>query len=409
MKISIIPLMGLLLSSLSAQSISTNPAVTPSENLAPGLTIPVDSPSFVFSPANWTGDEGRVGKKFRQSWNPYAYFRVVWESSKTNPSATILLDTSGLSPAYPPPSLAYCIDGVWRAPVASTNEICLPEIGGSGAHTLEVHLVGSQQRQRWGSDGTSGLNVVRVTGLRVDAGSTPLPGNPAHKWALIIGDSITEGSGTSALCPYSHLLGRALRTRGYEYGISACGYSGWLKSGDQDGDVPGYYMITASTNGNGGRFEDTLSRWNKIDGNRHPLLDTQGHLSANGETGQEPSLILINYGTNDFLRKSNTSDLIASITRCLAALRAAAPDARIVLLLPFGQYEASEIRTALANHRLENPADTKTDILDLGAGLARNLENKNGPLGGLHPNDRGHAMIAAELIPRILTIVDSSK
>lgn len=405
MKTAIIPMMGLLLSSLSAQSASTNSAAIP----APSLTIPVDSPAFVFSPANWTGDEGGVGKKFRQSWNPYAYFRVGWESSKTNPSAIILLDTSGCSSAYPPPTLAYSIDGDWKAPVACTNEIAVPEISGSGTHTLEVCLTGSQQRQRWGNDGASGSNVVRVTGLKVDEGSTPLPANPSSKWALIVGDSITEGCGASVLSPYSHLLGRALRTRGYEYGISACGYSGWLKAGDQDGDVPGYYVVTGSTNGVGGRYEDALSRWNKIDGNRHPLLDAQGHLSAHGGTGQEPSLILINYGTNDFLRKSNSGDLIASITGCLAALRAAAPDAQIVLLVPFGQYEAAEIRKAVGNHRSENPADTKIDIIDLGPGLARNLENKNGPLGGLHPNDRGHAMIAAELIPRILAIIDSSR
>jgi hypothetical protein len=56
-----------------------------------------------------------------------------------------------------------------------------------------------------------------------------------------------------------------------------------------------------------------------------------------------------------------------------------------------------------------DPSATKIDIIDMGPGLARNLENKNGPMGGLHPNDRGHAMIAAELIPRILTIIDSSK
>jgi len=40
------------------------------------MTIPVDSPAFVFSPGNWTGDAGRAGKVFRQTWNPGAYFSV---------------------------------------------------------------------------------------------------------------------------------------------------------------------------------------------------------------------------------------------------------------------------------------------------------------------------------------------
>ena len=41
-------------------------------------TIPVDSPAFLFSPGNWTGDAGRAGKEFRQTWYPGAYFRVTW-------------------------------------------------------------------------------------------------------------------------------------------------------------------------------------------------------------------------------------------------------------------------------------------------------------------------------------------
>ncbi len=418
MKYAFIPVISLLLSPLSAQNAPTNLSAqhsTPTTTTSPiapttgGMTIPVDSPAFVFSPGNWTGDEGRGGKRFRQSWNPYACFRVGWESAKTNPSISILLDTSGNSTNYPPPNLAYCIDGVWKAPVTCTSEIAIPEVSGSGKHTLDVYLINSQQRHRWGSDGASGLNVVRVAGLKVDADSIPLPESPSKKWALIVGDSITEGCATSALMPYSNLLGHALRTQGYEYGINACGYSGWLKVGDSDGDVPGYYIVSGSTNGIGGQYNETLSRWNKIDGNRHSLLDSHGHLSAYGQTGQEPSLILINYGTNDYLRKANSSDLIASITQCLAALRLAAPDAQIILLIPFGQYEASEIKEAVEKHRKENPADKKVAIIDLGSGLARNLDNKNGLMSGLHPNDRGHALIAAELIPQVLTILNSSK
>ena len=68
--------------------------------------------------------------------------------------------------------------------------------------------------------------------------------------------------------------------------------------------------------------------------------------------------------------------LIASVTECLAALRAAAPDAQIILLIPFGQYEATEIKAAAENHRKENPTDRKIAIIDLGPGLARNLEKK---------------------------------
>ncbi len=182
------------------------------------MTIPVDSPAFAFSPGNWTGDEGRAGKTFRQTWNPGAYFRVTWETRNPKPAAKILL---------------YC--------------------------------------------------------------------------------------------------------------INACGWSGWINKGDNPpGDVPGYYVIANSSNGTGGQYDDAASRWNKIDGNCHSLLDSRGHISAYGQVGQEPSLIMVNYGTNDALHKSNPSDAKASIIQSLAALRQSAPAVQIIVLIPFGQYYAKE-------------------------------------------------------------------
>jgi hypothetical protein len=40
-------------------------------------TIAVDLPALIFSSGNWTGDEERGGKVFRQTWNSGAYFRVT--------------------------------------------------------------------------------------------------------------------------------------------------------------------------------------------------------------------------------------------------------------------------------------------------------------------------------------------
>lgn len=372
------------------------------------VTIPVSSPAFVFSPGNWVGDDGRSGNLFRQTWNSYAYFRVAWETPSATPQAKIILDTSTYAPSFRPPTLAYCIDGIWKANVKCTDEIVVPDIKNAGKHELVVCLQNSEQKERWGSEGKSGLNVIRVTGLQVDEGSTPVPDAPRGKWALIIGDSITEGIGASVISPYSNLIGQALQTQGYEYGISACGWSGWLNKGDNPpGDVPGYYVISNSSNGVGGQYDDAASRWNKIDGNRHSLLDSQGHISAYGKTDQEPSLILINYGTNDALHKSNPSDTVASITQCLAALRKSAPKAQIVLLIPFGRYCLTEITAAVKNYRESQPGDQKISVIDLGPGVPRNLGVKDGLMGGLHPNDRGHALFAAQIIPQIITLLNS--
>ncbi|MEC5128599.1 SGNH/GDSL hydrolase family protein [Verrucomicrobiales bacterium BCK34] len=370
-------------------------------------TIAVDSPAFVFSPANWTGDAGRGGEEFRQTWYSGAYFRVSWETSSDTPEATLLFDTSGYPEGFSRPRLAYNIDGYWKSNVGCADEIVIENLQGAGKHELVVYFQSSRQEQRWGSEGKSGVNVARLLGLKVDAGSKPIEDTPAEKWALIVGDSITEGIGASELAGYSHLVGQALQTRGYDYAISACGWSGWINKGDNPpGDVPGYYVITNSTGGTGGDYDDSASRWNKIDGNGHSLLDSEGRLSAYGDTNQEPALIMINYGTNDKLHKSDPGDTLASMTQSLAALRKSAPEAQIIILIPFGQYFATELKQAVASHRQTHPEDQKVAIIDLGPKVPRNLSGKSGIFGGLHPNDRGHANFAAKIIPQVLEILD---
>ena len=375
---------------------------------AEAMRIAVDSPAFVFSPGNWTGDAGRGGKVFRQTWNPGAYFRVAWESANPKPAAKLMLDASTYPPQFKPPKLAYCIDGVWKSQVPCAGEIAIEEIAGAGKHELSVYLHWSEQKDRWGSPGKSGLNVLRVTGLEVDADSRPLPAEPAPKWAMIVGDSITEGCGATELAAYSHLVGQALQTQGYEYCVNACGWSGWINKGDNPpGDVPGYYIVANSVNGAGGRYDDATSRWNKIDGNGHSLLDAKGHISADGREGREPALILINYGTNDALHKSDPGDTAASIVQCLAALRASAPEAQLVVLIPFGQYYARELKSAVELHKKSHGGDPKIAIIDLGPAVAKTLSARNGLMGGLHANDRGHALFAARIIPQVLTILNS--
>lgn len=369
--------------------------------------IAVDSPAFVFSPGNWTGDEGRTGNAFRQTWNPGAYLRVTWETGNSQPSAKILLDDSSYLGKVRPPQIAYCIDGVWKSRISCTNEIVVEEIAGAGRHELSVFLINSEQKERWGSEGNSGLNILRVNGVQVDAGSKPIPAETNLKWAMIVGDSITEGIGATELAGYSHLVGQALRTQGYEYCINACGWSGWINKGDNPpGDVPGYYVITNSQNGAGGEYHDDLSRWNKIDGNDHSLLDSNGHISAYGDVDQEPALIMINYGTNDSLHRSNPSDTMASIIQSLEALRNSAPEAHIIILIPFGQYYAKELKEAVEIHKKNHPAENKLNIIDLGPAVARTLAAKKGLLGGLHPNDRGHALFAARIIPQIIKFLN---
>lgn len=371
---------------------------------ASAVTVPVDSPAFVFSPGNWVGDAGRGGKLFRQTWNPGAYFRVTWESATTNAVPTLLLDASTYDGSFNPPVLACNLDGIWTGDLRCAKEVPVtgmnPQVK---RHVLTGYLRSSAQMKRWGAEGSSGSNIVRIVGLRLGARSQPGTDAAQPKWALIVGDSITEGCGANELECYSHLVGQAFRSLGYEYSLSACGWSGWLHRGDNPpGDVPGYYVMTNTVNGAGGQYLDAQSRWNKVD-SLHSLLDANGRISAYGAAGQEPSVILINYGTNDAIHPTNASDVRASMTQGLAALRKAAPSAHIFFIIPFGQYKAAEIAETVAAYRTAHPDERRLSVIDLGPDAARALTPKGGYWGGLHPNPRAHATFAVQIVSQIMT------
>ena len=87
-------------------------------------------------------------------------------------------------------------------------------------------------------------------------------------------------------------------------------------------------------------------------------------------------------------------------------MRASAPNAQIIILIPFGQYFAKELKDAVDARRKARPADAKIAIIDLGPEVAKNLEVANGLMGGLHPNDRGHANFAAAIIPQMMKLLE---
>ena len=142
-------------------------------------------------------------------------------------------------------AVSYFLDGALTDNVAvpAHGGIALTGLSGSGRHTLLVYTRNSVQNDRW-----SGKNAFTVTGLILDEGARPLPAVVARPWALIVGDSITEGiqadnGRDSALSDYSFLVGQGLMAAGYDYAVSACGYSGWIRPGDAAGDVPAYFAV----------------------------------------------------------------------------------------------------------------------------------------------------------------------
>jgi lysophospholipase L1-like esterase len=365
------------------------------------LTLPVDSPAARFSPGNWAGDAGRGGSLFRRTWNNGAWCQWRWTTPAEHPAAKLLItnQTRGST-------IAYFLDGALTTnfAVPEKGDIPLADLTGTGNHTLVVYTAASQQKDRW-----EGANTFTVTGLTVDNGSAAQPPEPPRPWVLIVGDSITEGIGAgSSIGDYAFLVGQGLRQRGYDTCVSACGYSGWIRSGDAGGDVLPYYAIR------NGVYAEPSSRWNKIDSHTS-LLDSTGHLSGQGETGQEPAAIVINYIVNETLTNANRADAQASITGCLAALRTAAPKAIIIVVMPPGLADArvypgggpymAALRDGVAAYQKAAPGDTKVMLLDLGPEVAHALASA--PYGrGVHPNAAGHAFQAPMILQAILRYLE---
>ncbi len=360
------------------------------------VTLGVSSPAVRFSPGNWAGDAGRGGASRRVTWNNGAWCLWRWTTAAPAPRATLQI-------ANPTPgsAVSYFLDGALtdNVPVPTSGGIPLAGLTAPGGHTLLVYTRSSPQAGRW-----AGSNAYTVSGLTLDAGAKPLPVLPTRPWVLLIGDSITEGiqadnGADDALADYAFLVGRGLGAAGYDVGVSACGYSGWLRAGDAGGDVPPYFPV----HGGG-------ERWDRIDAHTS-LLDARGHLSAGGGAGEEPDAVLINYGVNECLSGSDPADMKASVTQALLALRRAAPRAQLLVLVPPGLPDAriyprgpayiAALHAGVAAYQAAHPADTKAALIDLGPDIARALGSPAYG-GGVHPHAAGHAVLAPLVLQALL-------
>jgi hypothetical protein len=369
------------------------------------VTIGVTSPAVLFSPGTWSGDSGRSGTSFRQTWLPGAWVKFYWITSNPAPTADLEITYGNSSNSF-----SYFIDGnfVDDQHAAKSGAVSITGLKGSGRHELDVYMKTNDDAARWIEQSS-----WKVSGLVVDSGATEIPAPKLRPWVLEIGDSITEGvladnGQGSSIADYSFLTGQALNQIGYDYAVSACGWSGWLNPGDAGQDVPPYYKIA------NGIYDDKDSRWNKIDSTTS-LLDKDGKISAYGETGTPPAMITINYATNEELHLSNYTDLPASIEGGLSALRKAAPDAWIVVYVPFNLYSPTIyprgvqviniLKTSVDQYKLAHPRDKRTVLVDYGPEFSQTVVTAGG--GDIHPNLKGHELIAAHTTATVVEILSN--
>jgi len=308
----------------NSAGLSTISSTTFFSILSTTQSIPVSSNAFYFSPGNWKGDVGRGGGNWRQTWNIGAYFRFNWIASN---SPSIILNVNGGGNTY----VGYYLNGIFYNDIQFTGINLNNKIISNSLNTLEIIYNNDLSLSRW----NNGTSTVQISGITLDGSSSPIPVSYSNNWVMIVGDEDTSyPSGDWNTDAYSFLVGRQLLNSGYEYCVNSCDYNGWLCYGDSPTDVPAYYSLSGSSNGLGGVYNDSASRWNKID-QGVSLLDSNGQISSFGSTGTIPAAILINLMKNDALSGVSVSDSQASVTQCLSSLRAAAPSTQIIVLAPF--------------------------------------------------------------------------
>ena len=383
----------------SANSLTHTASVSVTVVLPP-VTISPSSSASLESPGNWVNAAGgRAGGTARKSWYPGAWRIYSWSTTSGSPTASLAVTnpTAGST-------LTYWLNGVYGSTSVPSSGSIPITVPAAGTYTLVYLLdVTTQQANRWDYG-----SAITDAGLTVDSSSTPVAARAARPWVQIVGDSLTEGVVVANSTDYSYLLGVALDRIGRDYSISACGGNGWLVTGA--GGVPPWYSVSA------GVYSESGSRWDKIDGSTS-ILDSAGHVSGYGGTGQEPVAIVVNFGTNEAFNLTTypPSDITASVAGWLAAARTAAPGAALCILRFFASYTGvvdiggmsassaascwSAIQSGVANYQAANPSDANVHILDIGHDISVAIESSNGYV--THFDAEGHAYAAAALAPQL--------
>lgn len=212
--------------------------------------VAVDNAAIYWSPYNWdtlaVGDFGVTTKSMQTSaCGAYLKTRVTGTTQ-----LLLNIDTSPLS-GFSGANMPLVMWSIGNGPAqtaqltsGATSLTLSSSLSTGTAYDVQVWLFGSVEGagSRWGSAGVSPSNVLRVTGLTVDAGSTLSSHSMIQaKRGVFFADSIGEGTraaGTTTQ-PADHgrsspwFLAAAL---GCEMGIVGYGAQGWQSAGN--GGVP---------------------------------------------------------------------------------------------------------------------------------------------------------------------------
>lgn len=360
----------------STQSAPSN-TVTPQAG-AGRVAIPYNDPAIYYSPYNWD-DRGT----YKVTNNPGAYAKIAF----TGTSISVNVDVSAISAAgvaasnYP--IVRTVVDGVSFVDTQLTNTSISVMRSGltSGSHTLEFFFFAANigDFDRWNTP----VNAVRVTGFTIDNGGTYSAPALSPKRMLYFGDSITEGylalgtsnaspAGNSCLHTVPPSLAKAMNC---EYGVVAFSGQGYQQVGN--GNVPAW-----------------PSAYSLYSAGRSRLV--------NAKFDPAPDFIMVEHGANGTTTTANVQSMMTN-------LRAAAPSAKIIMIVPAGGYARSAISSGFAAAN-----DPNAILVSLSSSFEVGINQfGTGPnmwsLDGLHRNSLSNARVATAYMQSIQSSLDSTQ
>jgi len=243
---------------------------------------------------------------------------------------------------------------------------------------------------------------VRIDGLVIDAGGAlePAP-HPAGSPTLLFGDSIGEGAYdlgigvTSARSAFPAVLELALDSP-----VGAVCFAGQgLCYRESPDHVPPLFDL-----------DPAACTW--------PWYRAGSSRLRAGCFDPAPARIIICIGTNDGFNAHVPGDVSGSVVGFLGALRIAAPEAFLHVVIPFGGFSRDALQAGFTAYRGAS-GDRRATLIDLGptvaVGLDRDRETKmrlmragdtaaertNRAYDGLHPDRETHAELGARLAAAI--------
>lgn len=351
----------------SAESSASN-SVTPSSGSS--ATFAVSDPSIYFSPGNWYSD----GSGSMQITNIHSSSTLAWSNMRgsylkfratvgASGAVGLTINTttlSGLTPAGCPQIMWSINGGSLQSHTLVSGETALNLATGLSAGTYEIAVwfrgvyitMDGDVAQNY----TTPNNRFQISAINLSTGGTISSTTIRPKIQLSFGDSITEGDLSNG---------------------------GPRSATSQDATLVYPWFLAESLNAEVGVIGFYGQQWSWFNSSWPNYANGFSRLIG-GLLSPAPDYITVNYGEND----GNPGPAASTVTATLAAVAAAAPSAKIVLLIPFSGRALTNLSAATL------PANGYR------VNLAR-YEMQNGntvwSYDGQHPNQRGHAYLAGLL------------